>query len=94
MTVHLFGTTSSLGCANLALRTAADEGVLEFGVEAGSFIKENFYVDDGLKSAPTVPEALMTESITSRLSRNAHSQTLSYFEDEGLSNSPRSVHFC
>ena len=58
MTVHLFGATSSPGCANLALRTAADDGINEFGVEAASFIKENFYVDDGLKSVPTVPEAI------------------------------------
>ena len=58
MTVHLFGSTSSPGCANLALRTAADDDIKEFGVEAASFIKENFYVDDGLKSVPTVPEAI------------------------------------
>lgn len=58
MTVHLFGATSSPGCANLALRTAADDGKDDLGVEAASFIKENFYVDDGLKSVPTVPEAI------------------------------------
>ena len=58
MTVHLFGTTSSPGCANLALQTAADDSAHEFGVGAASFIKENFYVDDGLKSVPTVPEAI------------------------------------
>ena len=43
-TVHLLGATSSPGCANLALRTAADDGVNEFGAEAASFVKENFYV--------------------------------------------------
>lgn len=58
MTVHLFGATSSPGCANLAFRTAADDGVNEFGVEAASFIKENFYVDDGLKSVSTACEAI------------------------------------
>ena len=58
MTVHLFGATSSPCCANLAFRTVADDGVNEFGVEAASFIKENFYVDDGLKSVPTVREAI------------------------------------
>ena len=56
MTVHLFGATSSPGCANLALRTAADDGASDLGVDAASFIKENFYVDDVLKSVPTVPE--------------------------------------
>ena len=54
MTVHLFGATCSPGCANLALRNAADDGVNEFGLEAASFIKENFHVDDGLKSVATV----------------------------------------
>ena len=58
MTVHLFGATLSPGCANLALPTAADDGKDDLGVEAASFIKENFYVDDGLKSVPTVPEAI------------------------------------
>ena len=57
MTVHLFGVTSSPDCANLALRTAADDGKDDLGVEAASFIKENFYIDDGLRSVPTVPEA-------------------------------------
>lgn len=58
ITVHLFGVTSSPGCANLALRTAADDCRDDLGVEAASFIKENFYVDDGLKSVPTVPEVI------------------------------------
>ena len=58
MTLHLFGTTSFPGCANLALRTAADDGANDLGIEAAKFIKGNFYVDDGLKSLPTVPEAI------------------------------------
>ena len=58
MTVHLFGATPSPGWANLTLRTAADDGVDEFGAEAASFIEENFYVDDELKSVPTAPEAI------------------------------------
>ena len=58
MTVHLFGATSSPDCANLALQTAADDGAQEFGEDAASFIKENFYVDDELKSVPIVPEAI------------------------------------
>ena len=49
MWVHLFGATSSPGCANLALTTAADDGVNELGAKAASFIKDNFYIDDGLK---------------------------------------------
>ena len=57
-TVHLFGATSSPGCANLALRTAAEDGANDLGVEAASFIKENFYMDDRFKSVPTAPEAI------------------------------------
>ena len=56
MTVHLFGATSSPGCTNLALQTAANENDLV--EEAASFIKTNSYVDDGLKSIPTVQEAI------------------------------------
>lgn len=59
MTVHRFGATSSPGCANLALRTAANDGVNEFGVEAASFIKENFFVDDGLKTVTAEPEVIV-----------------------------------
>ena len=58
MPVHLFGAISSPGCANLALRSAADDGVNKFGAGAASFIKENFFVDNGLKSVPTVLEAI------------------------------------
>lgn len=54
MTVHLFSATSSPGCANLALRTVADDEVHELGAEAASFIEEI----SGLKSVPTVPEAV------------------------------------
>jgi len=58
MTVHLFGATSSPGCVNSPLRTAADDGANDLGVDTASFIKEIFYVDDGLKSVPTVTEAI------------------------------------
>ena len=45
MTVYLFGATSSPGCTNLALQTAANDGGNDLGEEAASFIKTNFYVD-------------------------------------------------
>ena len=57
MTVHLFGATSSPGCAMFALRNTADEYEEECGKEAADFIRRNFYVDDGLKSTETVQEA-------------------------------------
>ena len=57
MTVHLFGATSSPGCANLALKQTADMFEDECGKEAADFVRRNFYVDDGLKSVSTVQEA-------------------------------------
>ena len=58
MKVHLFGAASSPGCANFGLRKAADDGEDEYGAEAASLIREDFYVDDCLKSTQTVQEAV------------------------------------
>ena len=57
MTVHLFGATSSPGCANFALKHVADTNKT-FGIEASEFVKHDFYVDGGLKSVPTADEAV------------------------------------
>ena len=53
MKVHLFGASSSPGCANFGLKKAADDGEEEFGNDATSFTRRDFYVDDCLKSVPT-----------------------------------------
>ena len=58
MTVHLFGASSSPGCANFGLKRAADEGEDKFGSDAANFIRNNFYVDDGLVSVATEDEAI------------------------------------
>ena len=58
MKVHLFGAGSSPGCANFGLKRAADDGQAEFGEEAAEFIRRDFYVDDGLRSVPTVEKAV------------------------------------
>ena len=58
MNVHLFGATSSPGCANFGLKQAATDHESEFGSEVVHFIHRNFYVDDGLKSLPTDNEAI------------------------------------
>ena len=50
MTVHLFGATSSPGCANYGLRQLATDYEIEFGSSVANFIRRNFYVDDGLVS--------------------------------------------
>ena len=57
MTVHLFGATSSPGCANFTLKRTADDFEELFGSEPATFVKKDFYVDDGLKSVPSATEA-------------------------------------
>ncbi|XP_022102427.1 uncharacterized protein LOC110985605 [Acanthaster planci] len=57
MKVHLFGATSSPGCANFGLRQIADDFETECGSAAANFVRRNFYVDDGLISVPTKHEA-------------------------------------
>jgi hypothetical protein len=54
MTVHPFGTKSSPSCANFVLKTTADV----YRVEVSDFIKNDFYVDDGLTSLETPEEAI------------------------------------
>lgn len=56
MTVHLFGATSSPGCANFALKRIAKDNESEFGSKAADFLRRDFYVDDGLKSLLNIPE--------------------------------------
>ena len=58
MSSHLFGATSSPGCANVALRKTADDYEGDCGAEAADFIRNNFYVDDGLKSVPSSSDAV------------------------------------
>ena len=57
MTVHLFGATSSHGCANYALKATADMFEKDCGKLAADFIRRNVYVHDGLKSVTTPAEA-------------------------------------
>ncbi|KAK3718426.1 hypothetical protein QZH41_004009 [Actinostola sp. cb2023] len=58
MNVHLFGATSSPGVANYCLHQTAETHRLEYGDEVSNFMRKDFYVDDGLKSVPTVEEAI------------------------------------
>ena len=60
MTVHLFGATSSPGCANFALKRTAQDNEEEFGSTTANHLRRNFYVDDGLMSCPTVEEAKLS----------------------------------
>ena len=58
MKVRLFGATSSSGCSNFGFKRMAEDNRERFGPEAASDIYRDFYVDDGLKSVPTVKEAI------------------------------------
>ena len=58
MCVHLFGAVSSPGCTIYALKQIAIDNEIEFGAVVADFIKRDFYVDDGLKSVPTVEDAI------------------------------------
>ena len=58
MTAHLFAATSSPGRANIGLKMAADDYERECGSQAANFVRDNFYVDDGLKSVSTPTNAI------------------------------------
>ena len=57
ITVHLSGATSSPSCANLALKTTANQYESVCGKEAADFVRKDFYVHDGLKSLAPVQRA-------------------------------------
>ncbi|XP_076360304.1 uncharacterized protein LOC143252288 [Tachypleus tridentatus] len=58
MKVHLFSATSSPACANFCLKriTADERG--RFSEEVCDFLKQDFYVDDGLASCSSSQEAI------------------------------------
>ena len=58
MCVHLFGATSSPGVATFGLRQIATEQGKSSQVKAINFIRSSFYVDDGVISVPSIPEAI------------------------------------
>ena len=58
MNVHLFGAGSSPGCANCGLKQTASDFEEEYGSHAADFVRDDFYVDDGLKSVDTVTDAV------------------------------------
>lgn len=58
MTVHIFGAVSSPSCATFALLKTADDHQNEYPPEVTNTIRQNFYVDDCLKSVNTVGQAI------------------------------------
>ena len=68
MLVHIFGATSSPCCASKALRQIADDNESKFDQEVIRTLRRNFYVDDNLKSASTIPKAIwLAEQLTKLL---------------------------
>jgi hypothetical protein len=58
MLVHLFGATSSPTCSTVALQRTALDHKNSFSQEICNSVRHNFYVDDFLKSVPTVDLAV------------------------------------
>ena len=70
MLVHLFGGTSSPSCANFALRKTATDNQADFDKATVDTVLNNFYVDDCLKSVPTVQHAIkLTSQLREMLDR-------------------------
>ena len=51
MTVHLFGSGSSLSCANFSLKRVAEDPKTKFELETIQTVETKFYIDECLKSA-------------------------------------------
>ena len=60
MTVHIFGATSSPGCANFGIKKLANDNEGNFSEDTLNNLRTQFYVDDGLYSAKTVEEVCQT----------------------------------
>jgi hypothetical protein len=58
MTVHIFGATDSPCAANSALKKTAEDNEGGFDLETTKTVKNNFYVDDLLKSLNSTEEAV------------------------------------
>ena len=57
MKVHLFGAVSSPGCANFALKRTADDFEEVFGKKPAESVRDDLYVDAGLKSLSSATQA-------------------------------------
>ena len=58
MCVHVFGGTSSPGCCNYTLQRTAPDNVSSYIKEVTNILLRSIYVDDVLKSVPSVRDAL------------------------------------
>ena len=69
MKVHLFGATSSPGCANYGLKRLANDFKNVYGSNVCDFVHSNFYVDDRLCLLSTEEEAIDLIAKTQALCR-------------------------
>ena len=58
MTAHVFGGISSPFCSNYALKKTAADNIKKYGEDVSSILRQNFYVDDMLKSFPSAKIAV------------------------------------
>ena len=58
MCVHIFGAISSPACADFVLHKTGRDNMEKFGYEVLRCVKEDFYVDDLLKSKDRVESAI------------------------------------
>lgn len=58
MRVHVFGNRPSPAVATLGLRKAAETAETKYEDHVTKFVRDNFYVDDGLTSCPNLEEAI------------------------------------
>ena len=58
MNKHLFGASSSPNCANFGMKQLTQDFKTDSNAEACSFVKTNFYMDDGLASTSSDEKAI------------------------------------
>lgn len=58
MLVHIFGAVSSPSCVTFALLKTAEDNQKDYPADVISTVRENFYVDDCLKSVSTEEQAV------------------------------------
>ena len=58
MEVHVFDATSSPARSNFAFRKTAEDSISEFDEEVVKTVRNNFYVDDCLKSEESSAQAV------------------------------------
>ena len=103
MKVHIFGNTSPPAVANHGLRKTAEVGEAEFSSDAKAFVHSNFYVDDGLHSAPDPGSAIdllrgiqaMLATATLRLHKiaSSHAQVMEAFPSDDRASGLHNLNF-